>query len=108
VGYGRIRDQAIGEAEPGVLPVLRDGSLHDVGRLNDQLVVIQEELHATGDLRGSDAVHRVEDPDGFHEHEVRDPRSRLDEDLCGSHLRRVVTRHEAHEDVRINGAHGEP
>jgi hypothetical protein len=54
-------DQTVGEVEPGVLAVLRDGCLHGLGVLDHELLMVQEHLYPRRDLLGLDAIHHVQD-----------------------------------------------
>lgn len=70
------------------------------------MTVVQQ--HLDGPRLGGriELVDRLEDPDRFDQHDVRNPGTARDEGFGRCHLARIVACDESDEDVRVNGAHG--
>lgn len=105
---GRFEHETVGEADSRPGAELVERRRHDIGILQRQLTMAEEELNSGGNVGWATLVDCVQDPRGFNECDVGHPGALLDESLSRGDLRGVVSRDQPDQDVRINGPHAEP
>src|SRR6266436_206369 len=103
---GNLEHETVGEAQRGALLELLERCRYDVGVLQGEVLMIEQHVDRGYDLLSRALVDRIEYPRGFRQDDVGNPGAACCEPLRGPDLLRVITHHDSHYDVRVNGAHG--
>lgn len=103
-----LENEAIGEIYFGPFSECRECCRHGRRFLDRQIRMIECGLYGLRNSAPVNLIYGLQDPERFHENDVRHPHAGSDEILRDAKLVRIVPNNQANEDVRINRAHGEP
>src|SRR5437867_3491285 len=102
---GDFEKETIREAEGRSRPEGLECCCHDIVVLENQILVVQELLDGHANLRGITLIDSGQHPYRLGQCEKRHPRARYDEFIGQANLLGIVAGQNAHQDVRVNGAH---
>jgi hypothetical protein len=101
----RFEKEAIGEPKGWSRPEGLECRGHDIAALEDQMVVVQELLDRRANRCRITLVDSGQHPYRLGEREERNRRARCHEFVGRANLPGIVAGQNAHQDVRVNGAH---
>ena len=103
-----LEHQTIRETERWFVPKMGKRDCNHVRILKRKSRMLQKHLDRRRATSGVKFVNGFQNPEGLRQDEVRNPRPPGHERLRGRHLPCVVARHQADQDVRVDGAHASP
>lgn len=78
---------------------------NDFGILQDQMLMIEQKIKSSCQLRRAALVHSIQHPQGFGQYQLRDPGASFHKRLGCGDLLRIIPNQQSHQDIRVNGAH---
>jgi len=97
--------QTIRETESGARTEMGKCLPNDVRILQCQVPMVEQQIKRSRQLRSAALVNGIQHPQSFCQDQLRDPSTSFDKLLGRCDLLRLVPNQQAHQEIRVNGAH---